>query len=138
MKEAIAMTQAIVAPVSEAEASANVRAIFQEIKRAYAVDEVPLIFRLIARLPMYLETSWRRLRFAFFDEGRLGTRTKWMIGLAVSASNNNKPMILECTRMLRRHGVTDAELAELMAVVDVTNGLNKTLKAASALTGDRN
>jgi hypothetical protein len=32
--------------------------------------------------------------------------------------------------------VSDSELAELMAVVDVTNGMNKTLKAASALAGD--
>jgi alkylhydroperoxidase/carboxymuconolactone decarboxylase family protein YurZ len=131
------MTEAIVAPVREAEANAQVRATFEDIKRAYALDEVPVIFRLIARLPIYLDTSWRRLRFAFFDEGRLGVRTKWMLGLAVSASNNNKPMILECTRMLRMHGVSDAELAELMAVVDVTNGLNKTLKAAGALAGDK-
>lgn len=130
------MTAAIVAPVSENDASPEIRGIFEEIKRAYGVKEVPAIFRLLARLPIYLETSWRRLKFAFFDDGRLGMRTKWMIALAVSASNNNKPMILECTRMLRTHGVDDAELAELMAVVDVTNGMNKTLKAAGALAGD--
>jgi alkylhydroperoxidase/carboxymuconolactone decarboxylase family protein YurZ len=35
--------------------------------------------------------------------------------------------------MLRRLGVSDAELAELMAVVDASNGMNKTLKAARAL-----
>lgn len=124
---------AIVAPVSDREADAKTRKIFDEIKQAYGTADVPPIFRLLARLPIYLETSWRRLRFAFFDEGRLGLRTKWMIGLAVSSSNNNKPMILECTRMLRRLGVGDAELAELMAVVDASNGMNKTLKAARAL-----
>jgi len=135
-EDQVAMNAAIVAPISEGEANAQVRGIFEEVKRAYGVNEVPQIFRLLAHLPIYLETSWQRLRFAFFDEGKLGARTKWMIGLAVSASNNNKPMILECTRMLRGHGVSDAELAELMAVVDVTNGMNKTLKAASALAGD--
>jgi len=128
-------SDAIVAPVSDREADAKTRRIFDEIKRAYGLDEVPPIFRLLARLPLYLETSWRRIRFAFFEDGRLGVRTKWMVGLAVSASNNNKPMILECTRMLRALGVTDAELAELMAVVDASNGLNKTLKAARALAG---
>lgn len=124
---------AIVALVSDQEADAKTRKVFDEIKQAYGTADVPPIFRLLARLPLYLETSWRRLRFAFFDEGRLGLRTKWMIGLAVSSSNNNKPMILECTRMLRRLGVSDAELAELMAVVDASNGMNKTLKAARAL-----
>jgi alkylhydroperoxidase/carboxymuconolactone decarboxylase family protein YurZ len=124
----------IVAPLSEKEADAKIRAIFQEIKSAFCVSEVPEIFCLMARFPLYLETSWQRIRFAFFTDGKLDVRTKWMIGLAVSASNNNKPMILECTRMLRALGATDADLAELMAVVDATNGLNKTFKAAGALT----
>lgn len=124
----------IVAPVSEREADAKVRSLLEEIKQAYGTPEAPAVYRLLARLPLYLETSWQRIRFAFFEEGRLGVRTKWAIGLAVSASNNNKPMILECTRMLRKLGVNDAELAELMAVVDTTNGLNKTLKAARALS----
>lgn len=128
-------SDAIVALVSDREADKKTRRIFDEIKKAYGTDEVPAIFRLLARLPLYLETSWQRIRFAFFEDGRLGVRTKWMVGLAVSASNNNKPMILECTRMLRALGVTDAELAELMAVVDASNGLNKTLKAARALAG---
>lgn len=129
------MNAAIVAPVNEEEASKEVRAIFEEIREAYGMPEVPPVFRILARLPLYLETSWQRLRFAFFEDGALGMRTKWMLALAVSASNNNKPMILECTRMLRKHGVSDAEIAELMAVVDVTNGMNKTLKAVGALAG---
>ena len=129
------MNAAIVAPVNEEEASKEVRAIFEEIRAAYGMPEVPPVFRILARLPLYLETSWQRLRFAFFEDGALGMRTKWMLALAVSASNNNKPMILECTRMLRKHGVSDAEIAELMAVVDVTNGMNKTLKAVGALAG---
>jgi alkylhydroperoxidase/carboxymuconolactone decarboxylase family protein YurZ len=130
------MAENIVVPLAEEEASGDLRAILEDIKRAYGVAHVPVIFRVLARLPLYLETSWQRLRFAFFEERKLGTRTKWMIGLAVSASNNNKPMIVECTRMLRAKGVTDEEIAELMAVVDVTNGMNKTLKAVRALTAD--
>lgn len=125
----------IVVPLPEKEADAKTRMIFQEIKSAFRVSEVPEIFRVMARFPFYLETSWQRIRFAFFTDGRLDVRTKWMIGLAVSASNNNKSMILESTRMLRALGATDVDLAELMAVVDTTNGLNKTLKAAGALTG---
>lgn len=123
----------IVVPVSDRQADPKTAKIFAEIKEAYGNGKMPPIFRLLAHLPVYLETSWQRLRFAFFTDGRLDRRTKWMVGLAVSASNNNKPMILECTRMLRELGATDADLAELMAVVDATNGLNKTLKAARAL-----
>ena len=38
-------------------------------------------------------------------------------------------MILESTNRLKELGATDTQLAELMAVVDVVNGMNKTLKA---------
>ena len=52
-----------------------------------------------------------------------------MVALAISASNNNRPMIVESTERLRTLGASDGEIAELMAVVDVVNGMNKACKA---------
>jgi len=127
---------AFITPVTEAEASGRVREVFDEIKARLGVSKVPLLFRIIARLPMYLETSWERYKFAFVKEGYLDRKTKWMLALAISASNNNKPMILESTEMLKKLGTTDKQIAELMAVVDVTNGMNKTMKAAQVNFGD--
>jgi len=125
-----------IAPVAEADATGRVKEIFEEIKQIRNLEEVPLIFRIMAHIPMYLETSWERIRFALEKDGRLEKRTKWMVALAISASNNNKPMILESTERLKALAVSDQEIAELMAVVDVTNGLNKTLKAAQVNFGE--
>ena len=86
-------------------------------------------YRIIAHIPLYLETTWRRVQFALLEDGHLESRFKWMVSLAISASNN-KQMILESTERLKAMGTTDAEIAELMAVVDVVNGMNKVLKAA--------
>jgi alkylhydroperoxidase/carboxymuconolactone decarboxylase family protein YurZ len=123
----------VFAPVEEAKLDRETLAILQDIKNALGLSEAPEIFRIMAYLPLYLETSWRRFRFAFLESGRIDARTKWMIGLAVSASSNSKPMIGQCTERLKAMGTSDAEFAEIMAVVDVTNGLNATLRAAQVL-----
>ena len=106
-------------PVSEADASGRVRLAFDEIKAQLSVEKVPLLFRIIAHLPLYLETSWERYKFAFVKDGHLDRKTKWMLALAISASNNNKPMILESAAALKKLGTTDKQIDELMAVVDI-------------------
>ena len=116
-------------PVAEDAAEGRVKEIFAEIRAVLQVSEVPLFYRIIAHIPLYLETTWRRVRFALFESGALETRTKWMVALAISASNNNRPMIVESTERLRTLGASDGEIAELMAVVDVVNGMNKACKA---------
>ena len=123
-------TDSAITPVSESSAEGRVKELFEEIRSELKVAEVPLFYRVIAHIPLYLETTWQRIRFALLTDGLLTRKTKWMIGLAVSASNNNKPMILESTDRLKELGASDQEIAELMAVVDVVNGLNKAYKAA--------
>jgi alkylhydroperoxidase/carboxymuconolactone decarboxylase family protein YurZ len=124
-----------VAPVEEGSAGGKVKEIFEEIKSTLKVSEVPAIFRVMAHIPEYLETSWKRYRFALLKDGALDMRTKAMLSLAVSATNNNQHMVLENTDRLKAMGVSDGEIAELMAVVDLTNGLNKVLRAAQVKPG---
>ncbi len=123
-------TDTAITPVSENSVEGRVKELFQEIRSELKVDEVPLFYRIIAHIPLYLETTWQRVQFALLKDGLLSRKTKWMVSLAVSASNNNKPMILESTDRLKELGTTDQEIAELMAVVDVVNGLNNAYKAA--------
>lgn len=115
-------------PVSEAVAEGRVKKIFEEIKAVMKVAQVPMIFRLMAHSPDYLETSWQRARTTLLTDTKLDVRTKRMLSLAVSATNNDIYMIQENTTRLKAMGVTDPEIAELMTVVDVTNGLNKVVK----------
>jgi alkylhydroperoxidase/carboxymuconolactone decarboxylase family protein YurZ len=122
--------QGAITPVPEEGAEGRRKELFQEIRSELGVSEVPMFYRVIAHIPLYLETTWQRVRFALLRDGSLTRKTKWMLSLAVSASNNNKVMIVESTDRLKALGTTDQEIAELMAVVDVVNGLNKATKAA--------
>ena len=57
--------------------------------------------------------------------GKLDRRTKEIIALAVSATNNCTYCIDAHTAQLRKLGLGDAEITEVMAVVDLFNGFNK-------------
>lgn len=130
------MSYSTVKPVDEGAATGKVKDIFAEIKSVLNVPAVPALYRIMARIPEYLETSWQRTRFALYEDGKIDVKTKAMISLAISATNNNQYMILENTERLKRMGVSDEEVAELMAVVDLTNGLNKVIRAAQVKPGD--
>jgi alkylhydroperoxidase/carboxymuconolactone decarboxylase family protein YurZ len=130
------MSYSTVRPVDEAGAMGKVKDIFAEIRSVLNVSTVPALYRIMARIPEYLETSWQRARFALYEDGRIDVKTKVMISLAISATNNNQYMILENTARLKQMGVSNEEVAELMTVVDLTNGLNKVIRAAQVKLGD--
>lgn len=110
--------------IDEMEASAGVEKIYSEIKQAFGVPFVPNLFKAMAHHPAYLETSWGRVR-AIMGPGKLDRRTKEIIALAVSATNNCTYCIDAHTAQLRKLGLGDAEITEVMAVVDLFNGFNK-------------
>ncbi|HVA21124.1 MAG TPA: carboxymuconolactone decarboxylase family protein [Candidatus Micrarchaeia archaeon] len=84
---------------------------------------VPNYWKAIAHRPEYLAATWAKLK-AVMAEGRLDRRTKEIIAVAVSATNNCHDCLHSHTDALRSLGVGDAELLELMAVVDFFNGSN--------------
>ncbi len=60
--------------------------------------------------------------------GKLDRKTKEVIALAVSATNNCEYCINAHTAALKHMGFDDEALTELMAVVDQFNGFNKLLE----------
>lgn len=110
--------------VEEATASADVQKIYAEIKQIFGLSFVPNLFKAMANHPAYLAASWARVK-AIMGPGKLDRRTKEIIALAVSATNNCTYCIDAHTAALRDLGFGDAEIAELMAVVDLFNGFNK-------------
>lgn len=114
---------AIVKYVEEAEASDELGKIYADIKEWFGLPVVPNLFKAMANHPAYLETSWARLK-VILGPGKLDRRTKEVIALAVSATNNCHYCIDAHTAALNRLGFGDAEITELMAVVELFNGLN--------------
>lgn len=112
--------------IEEAMAPAEVKRIYSEIKQVFGLSFVPNLFKVMANHPTYLETSWGRVK-AIMGPGKLDRKTKEIIALAVSATNNCTYCIDAHTAALRNLGLGDAEITELMAVVDLFNGFNKLL-----------
>lgn len=112
--------------IEEAMASVEVKKVYSEIKQVFGLPFVPNLFKVMANHPAYLEASWARIKVVM-GPGKLDRKTKEIIALAVSATNNCTYCINAHTATLRNLGLGDAELTELMAVVDLFNGFNKLL-----------
>lgn len=109
--------------VSEEEATGEVRKVYDEILQSRGLAKVPNFWRAIAHNPAYLRAEWDKLN-AIMDGGGLDRRTKEVIAVAVSATNNCDYCLSSHTDNLRALGMSDADLVELIAVVDFFNGSN--------------
>lgn len=112
--------------IEEASAPAEVRKIYAEIKQTFGLPFVPNLFKVMANHPAYLETSWARVK-TIMGSGKLSREMKEVIALAVSATNNCAYCIDAHTAALKKLGFGDAEITEVMAVVDLFNGFNRLL-----------
>ncbi len=110
--------------IEEADASGEVARVYEDIKRVFGLSSVPSLFKAMGHHPDYLASSWARIK-AIMGPGKLERKTKEIIALAVSATNGCDYCVHSHTGALRRLGLGDAEIAEVMAVVDLFNGLNK-------------
>jgi len=114
---------ALVPFVEEEDATGVVKEVYDDIKAARGLAEVPNFWKAIAHHPDYLRSEWTKLQ-TILETGSLDRKTKEMIAVAVSATNACDYCLRSHTDALRALGVSDAELVELMAVVDYFNGSN--------------
>jgi AhpD family alkylhydroperoxidase len=120
---------ATVCPVEESEAEGKVAAIFDDIKTTKKIDFVPLMWRTLATNPILLESVWNNLKTIMHPdaagrESRLDARTREIIALAVSATNACSYCTNSHTAALRKLGVDDETLGEVMAIVGLFNMTN--------------
>jgi AhpD family alkylhydroperoxidase len=109
--------------VDEESATGIVKEVFDDIKTSRKLAKVPNFWRAIAHRPEYLQSEWQKLR-TVLETGVLDRKTKEMIAVAVSATNNCDYCLRSHTDALRALGTSDEELVELMSVVDFFNGSN--------------
>jgi AhpD family alkylhydroperoxidase len=112
--------------IDEKEADPKVKEIYEEIKKTFGIPFVPNLFKAMGHNAGILEAKWRQI-LQVMTKGALDPKTKEIIAVAVSATNNCRYCIDAHTANLKRMGVSDAQLLEIMAVVDLFNGLNKFL-----------
>jgi AhpD family alkylhydroperoxidase len=111
-------------PIEYAEASREVRAVFDDIKKSRNVADVNNFWKYLARDPALLERTWRSIK-EVMAPGALDPLTKEMLYVAVSVTNGCAYCIASHTAGARRAGMTEAMFGELMAVVGMANETNR-------------
>lgn len=114
--------------VEEAAASAEVRAVYEDIKATRKVDWINNFWKVLANNPASLKQTWTSLK-QIMTPGALDARTKEMLYLAVSISNGCDYCTVSHTAAARKAGMTDAMLHELIAIVGMANETNRVVQA---------
>jgi len=110
--------------IEYAEASAEVRAVYDDIMTTRKTDRINNFWKALAHDPATLRRTWESVK-QIMGAGALDALTKEMIYVAVSVTNQCGYCIASHTSAARKAGMTDAMFAELMAVVGMANETNR-------------
>ncbi len=114
-----------VAPLIEYEAaSAEVRAVFDDIMATRKVDRVNNFWKVLANHPATLRQVWEEVK-AVMGPGALDPLVKEMIYVAVSATNGCEYCTYSHTAAARAKGMTEEMLGEVLAVTALANKTNR-------------
>ncbi len=111
-------------PIEYSEASAEVRAVYDDIMTTRQTDYINNFWKALAHAPATLRRTWEGLK-EIMSPSALDAVTKEMIYLAVSATNQCGYCIASHTAAARKAGMTDAMFAEVMAVTAMANATNR-------------
>jgi AhpD family alkylhydroperoxidase len=111
-------------PVDYAQASAEVRAVYDDIKATRGVADVNNFWKYLANDPKGLKRTWESLK-EVMAPGALDPATKEMIYLAVSVTNGCGYCVASHSAAAAKAGMTPAMFAELMAIVGMANETNR-------------
>ena len=110
--------------VEYADASPEVRAVFDDIMATRKTDWVHNFWKAIAHDPATLRRLWETVK-QVMAPGALDPLTKEMVYVAVSVTNQCGYCIASHTAGARQKGMSDAMFHELMAVVGLANETNR-------------
>jgi AhpD family alkylhydroperoxidase len=116
--------QAMVDLVQYENASAEVRAVYDDIKQTRGVKDVNNFWKALAGHPPTLRRTWESVK-EVMAPGALDAVTKEMIYLAVSATNGCDYCIASHGAAARKAGMTQEMWGELVAVIGMANETNK-------------
>ena len=115
---------ALVKIIEYAEASPEVKVVYDDIMKTRGVDWINNFWKVLANDPAQLARVWGQVK-QVMAPGALDPLVKEMIYVAVSATNGCEYCTCSHTAAARNKGMTDAMLMELMAVVGLANQTNR-------------
>jgi AhpD family alkylhydroperoxidase len=109
--------------IEYADASPEVREIYDDIMATRKTDFINNFWKALAQHPATLRRTWENIK-QIMAPGALDPVTKEMIYLAVSATNQCQYCMASHSASARNKGMTDEMFGELMAVVGLANQTN--------------
>ena len=111
-------------PIEYAQASVEVRAVYDDIMATRKVDWVNNFWKVLAHDPPALQRIWSNVK-QVMAPGALDPLTKELVYLAVSVTNGCRYCIASHGAGARAKGMTEQQLSELMAVIGLANESNR-------------
>jgi AhpD family alkylhydroperoxidase len=110
--------------VEYADASHEVRAVYDDIMATRKTDWINNFWKVLANDPVMLRRTWESIK-QIMAPGALDPLTKEMIYIAVSVTNQCPYCVASHTASARKKGMSEAMFHELMAVVGMANETNR-------------
>ncbi len=102
---------------AEPESDPRVKAVFDDIRATRRTDFVNNLWRALAFDPELLRSTWAEVKALMATPTQLDPLTKEMIYIAVSIANACSYCVHSHTAAARAKGMSDAQQAELLAIV---------------------
>jgi AhpD family alkylhydroperoxidase len=118
------------------DATPEVRAVYDDIMATRKTDWINNFWKALAHDPVTLKRTWESIK-QIMGPGSLDPLVKEMIYVAVSATNQCGYCIASHTAAARKAGMSDAQFAELMAVVGMANETNRLASGYQVEIDDR-
>jgi AhpD family alkylhydroperoxidase len=115
---------ALVKLIDYAEASAEVKVVYDDIMKTRGVDWINNFWKALANDPRELRRVWANVK-QVMGPGALDPLVKEMVYMAVSVTNGCEYCTYSHTAAARKKGMSEAMFMELMAVVGLANETNR-------------
>ena len=106
-----------VKPPADPEADPRVKAVFDDIRATRKTDFVNNLWRALAFDAALLESTWAEVKRLMATPSTIDPLTKEMVYIAVSVANACSYCVHSHSAAARAKGMSDAQHAELMAII---------------------
>ncbi len=114
--------------ISDGEASARVKAVFDDIRAVRKTDFINNFWRGLANNPDELEQTWNELK-VIMGPGAIDPLVKEMIYITVSTANGCSYCIHSHTAAAKGKGMSEAQHRELLRVIGMAGKTNHLVNA---------
>jgi AhpD family alkylhydroperoxidase len=122
--------------LTDAEASPEARAVFEDIRKTRKSDFVNNAWRAQANHPAMLKRNWEHAKVTMAP-GALDAVTKEMIYLTVSIMNNCEYCIHSHSFFARQKGMTEEQYGEMLSVIGLATEGNRMMTAMQVPPDDK-